>query len=175
MSNDMIRALEASGRPAPRYLVDAVDELRPRQTEDAVFGMDCYWSGEACLGGLPGVLASRTGSLGGSEVVEVLFDPSVISYRELVREVHRRGCANSVFARTGAQRSTAEEVFGDAVTPNDGLLSEAGPNDQKYYLQRSRLRHLLLTPRQALRANAALAAGLDPGPHLSPRQRSVRQ
>ena len=171
----MIQALEAGERSVPRYLVDAVDELRPRRTERAALGMSCYWSGEACLGRLPGVLSSRTGFLGGSEVVDVLFDPGVISYGDLVREAHQRGCADRVFSRNGAQRSIAEQVFGDAVAPNDAPLREAGRNDQKYYLLRSGSRHLVLTPRQAVRVNAALAAGLDPAPHLSPRQRSVRQ
>jgi hypothetical protein len=166
----MIAALEAAGRPVPPYLRDAVDELRPRHTERASFGMYCYWSGEACLGALPGVLESRTGSLDGSEVVELRFDPAAVSYAELVGEARRRGCADRVFVHDAAQRAAAEAIFGDAVTLATGHLREAGSRDQKYYLRRSPWKDADLTPRQALRVNAALEAGLDPAPHLSPRQ-----
>ncbi len=169
----MVRALEASGRPVPEYLRDAVDETLPRHTERARFGMDCYWSGEACLGGIWGVVASRTGHLGGSEVVELEFDPDSVSYRDLVREARRRGCADRVFAEDASQRAIAEEVFGDAVTTDAGRLRVSRARDQKYYVGRSPLQDLDLTPRQAVRVNAAVAVGLDPAPHLSPRQREA--
>jgi hypothetical protein len=135
--------------------------------------MYCYWSGEACLGGIRGVVGSQTGHLGGGEVVEIEFDPDVVSYKDLVAEVRRRGCADRVFALSTSQRDTARQLFGDRVTSDRGPLRAARARDQKYYLRRSPLKDLDLTPRQAVRVNAAMAAGLDPGPHLSPRQRAT--
>lgn len=173
MGERMIAALEAAVRSVPSYLRDAVDEVRPRHTERASFGMYCYWSGEACLGGLPGVLESRTGSLGGSEAVELRFDPAVVSYGELVQEARQRGCADRVFAHDAAQRRAAAEVFGKAVTLETGRLREAGRRDQKYYLRRSAWKQVELTPRQAVRVNAALESGTDPAQYLSPRQRTL--
>ena len=154
MAARMIQALEASGRTVPRYLTEAADEIRPRSSRRATFGMACYWSGEACLGELPGVLESRTGSLSGSEVTELRFDPEVTSHDDLVRMALGRGCAERVLT-------------------DDGELREASVSDQKYYLHRSPLRNLALSPRQAVRVNAALASGRDPLVYLSPRQRAM--
>jgi hypothetical protein len=168
----MLRALEAAGRPAPDYLRRAVDEAKPRHSELAIFGMHCYWSGEACLGGIPGVLETRTGALGGSEVVEVRFDPDAVSYRALLRAARDRGCAERAFPSGERQLAEAREVFGDATTRARGTLREARAPDQKYYLKRSRWKELALTPGQATRVNAAIGRGLDPTPLLSPRQRS---
>jgi len=70
-------------------------------TEKAVFGAGCFWCVEAFYENLPGVLEVVSGYAGGekpdpsykevaggrtkhAEVVEVVYDPDVISYRELV-------------------------------------------------------------------------------------------
>ena len=63
-----------TGRPAP------LDAAPARPTEKAIFSMYCYWTGEAALGRVPGVVASGIGSLGGSEVVEVEYDPAPIGF-----------------------------------------------------------------------------------------------
>lgn len=166
----MLQALEAAGRPAPDSLRRTVDEAKPRHSELATFGMYCYWSGEACLGSMPGILETRTGAVGGSEVVEVRFDPDLISYPALLREAHTRGCAARVFVRDERQLALASDVFGRAALLVSGALREAGDRDQKYYLKRSRWKNLALTPGQATRVNSAIGRGLDPTPALSPRQ-----
>ena len=74
----MVAALETAKRPVPIYLKLAVAEYAPTKTETAVFAMYCYWEGEAKLGALDGVIGTRIGEHGGSEVVEVTFDPTVI-------------------------------------------------------------------------------------------------
>ncbi len=170
MATRMVRALEAASRQVPRYLREVVDETRVRSRERATFGMYCYWSGEACLGGIPGVLSSRAGHLGGSEAVEVVFDPDVVSYAALLAEARRRGCAERVFPHSAAQIEVARESFSGASRLELGRMREARPRDQKHYLRGSSLRKVDLTQRQEVRVNAALAAGLDPSDHLSPRQ-----
>ncbi len=170
MAGRMVRALEAARRQAPGYLRELAEETQARSRKRATFGMYCYWSGEACLGGIPGILSSRTGHLGGSEVVEVVFDPEVTSYAALVTAARRRGCVERIFAHSAAQAEVARTEFGGAVQIERRPLREAPSRDQKYYLRRSPLRRLELTPRQQLRVNAALAAGEDPSVHLSPRQ-----
>ncbi|MDF1801072.1 MAG: peptide-methionine (S)-S-oxide reductase MsrA [Planctomycetota bacterium] len=69
--------------------------------EVATLGAGCYWCVEAVLQQVDGVLALRSGFMGGdvedpsyeavcmgvtghAEVVEVTFDPSVLSYRQLL-------------------------------------------------------------------------------------------
>ncbi|CAH1968257.1 unnamed protein product [Acanthoscelides obtectus] len=63
----------------------------------ATFGMGCFWAGDALFGAQPGVLRTRVGYSGGTtidpvykkmgdhtEVVEIDFDPKVISYDDLL-------------------------------------------------------------------------------------------
>ena len=86
-------AHHVNGRPiAPPF---------PPQTEAAVFGMGCFWGAERKFWTLEGVWTTAVGYAGGltpnptyrevcsgatghNEVVLVVFEPSVISYRELL-------------------------------------------------------------------------------------------
>jgi hypothetical protein len=169
----MVLALESAGRPVPPYLRAAIEELQTSGARQATFGMDCYWSGEACLGTIPGLLSSRTGVLGGREVVEVVYDPGDVEYRQLLKEARSRGCADHVFAHDAEQLEAAQRVFGNAATRTRTLAESAAERDQKYYLRRSRFLKLELTPRQAMRVNAALASVENPLRWLSPRQRKL--
>lgn len=169
----MLAALEKAGRPVPAYLRVAVDELRPRAHDYATFSMHCFWSGEACLGGAPGVLDTRAAFANGREVVEVKYDPAEASYRELLAFAKRGGCVDGVVAQSAAQFDAAREVFGSGVERARGVPRAAPPADQKRQLRGTRYAELDLTPRQAARVNAAVGAGRSPAPHLSPRQRAA--
>lgn len=71
--------------------------------EKATFGAGCFWGVEARFGQLPGVLATQVGYEGGklphptykdvctdrtghAEVVQVSFDPAIVSYEALLAE-----------------------------------------------------------------------------------------
>jgi peptide-methionine (S)-S-oxide reductase len=73
----------------------------PEGTEQAVFGLGCFWGAERCFWQLPGVYTTAVGYAAGitpnptyeevcsgltghNEVVLVAFDPEVISYDQLV-------------------------------------------------------------------------------------------
>ncbi|MHB1854714.1 MAG: peptide-methionine (S)-S-oxide reductase MsrA [Acidimicrobiales bacterium] len=74
----------------------------PERTEQAVFGMGCFWGAERKFWTLPGVYTTAAGYAGGytpnptyeevcsartghTEAVLVVFDPAQVSYAELLR------------------------------------------------------------------------------------------
>ncbi len=171
IASRMLTALERAGRPAPAYLDSFVRESEPARIEKATFAMHCYWQGEACLGALPGLLSSRVGGLGGREVVELRFDPTRVSYADLLRQAKRLGCADAVFAHGDDQLRIAREVWGPTASRARGFATDASERNQKYQLKRFRqLARLELTPAQATRLNHAVWARRPWNEILSPRQ-----
>ncbi|MFN0151193.1 MAG: VPGUxxT family thioredoxin-like (seleno)protein, type 2 [bacterium] len=166
----MAGALRAAGRTVPRYLELVASEGNPPGAETATFAMRCFWSGEACLGEIDGVIASRAGFLEGREAVELTFDPARCSYARLLERVKGDGCADLAFAHDDDQEREARRVFGDRVRRVATYATDAPDSDQKYYVAHSMFRELALTPVQAARLNAALGRGGDGAEWLSPRQ-----
>ena len=142
----------ALGSNTPEWLSLVAEELSAATAVDhATYSMACFWSGEAHLGGAPGVLATSTGWQGGREVVRVSFDPTAIDRASL-----------DAFAATGGARVQA-----------NGELRRT-PDDDRYRLRHTPWAGVPMTAAQATRANTRLAQGLDPSPLFSPRQRALR-
>ncbi len=165
----MVAALDAAGRPVPGYLSDVVGELSASSRERATFAMHCFWSGEACLGEIDGVLASKAAWLDGREVVELTFDPEVMSYGELLR-LATPACSDAVYTHSAAQQRAAKVILGERARRADEFARAAKDSDQKRSLQGTPYAMLELTPRQAVRVNSALAARRSPTALLSPKQ-----
>ncbi|HTL51682.1 MAG TPA: peptide-methionine (S)-S-oxide reductase MsrA [Planctomycetota bacterium] len=77
--------------------VPAIDAAQPQSVQTAVFALGCFWGSDALYGSLPGVIHTRVGYCGGTtdnptyhaisdytESVQVDFDPSVITYDQLL-------------------------------------------------------------------------------------------
>jgi peptide-methionine (S)-S-oxide reductase len=79
----------------------------PAGTVEAVFGMGCFWGAERLFWKIPGVVSTAVGYAGGyspnptyeevcsgltghAEVVRVVFDPTQVSYGELLRAFWER-------------------------------------------------------------------------------------
>ena len=75
--------------------------------ETATFGMGCFWGPEARFGSLPGVIRTRVGYAGGTtesptyktmadhtETVEIDFDPTTISFEEILLHFWRNHYPN---------------------------------------------------------------------------------
>jgi peptide-methionine (S)-S-oxide reductase len=114
-------------------------------TETAVLGGGCFWCVEAAIKQLEGVSAVRSGYMGGRaanptyqqvcsgrtghvEVAEITFDPSVISFNDLLHvfftlhdptTLNRQGndvgeqYRSVIFYRDEAQKKAAEEVIAE--------------------------------------------------------------
>ncbi len=165
LARQMVAALTGAKREVPGYLRALADEADAHQP--LYVSMGCFWSGEACLGALDGVASTRTGFLEGHEVVEVLpahgHDAASVAKRAL-----GAGCAIAVYASTPAQREALVNAGVTAQLTTDTFRFSA--TDDKYSLRSHVLARVGLTPVQATRVNAALAAGRDPLPWLTPRQ-----
>jgi peptide-methionine (S)-S-oxide reductase len=109
--------------------------------ERAVLAGGCFWGAQDLLRRRPGVLATRVGYTGGNtpnatyrmhgshaEAVEIIFDPAVISYREILEfffQIHdpttrnRQGndvgmsYRSAVFYTSDEQRRIAEDTIAD--------------------------------------------------------------
>lgn len=134
-----------------------------RETEVALFGNGCFWCTEAIFQKLKGVESVLPGYAGGhmahpdyksvctgetgrAEVLQVVFDPNVISYRQLLQifflthdptQLNRQGndvgtqYRSVIFALTPEQRETAEAALQEAQSPDlwgpDVVTEISGP------------------------------------------------
>ncbi len=166
----MVEALENAKRPVPRYLQLLKEHLfaNAETMEKATFGMYCFWSGEAKLGSIPGVVDSEPGFMGGSEVVSVSFNPEIISYEELLETAKKKKAFDSVFTYSGNQKNTAKTLINPSLIKNAKSFRADG--QPKYYLLHSPYRLVPMLPNQASRVNTAVGLGGDPKVFLSPEQ-----
>jgi len=78
-----------------------------RKVESATFSMYCYWTGEATLGRVDGVLSSRIGHWGGKEIVQVDYDPQVTGVAELTEALKLQRSFYSVIVGAEVEREQA--------------------------------------------------------------------
>ncbi|MCB1175818.1 MAG: thioredoxin family protein [Leptospiraceae bacterium] len=150
----MTAALNAQSRPIPQYMQLLGAELHAANKahiQTDYFSMNCFWSGEAALGAIQGVLDTRAGFMHGQEVVKVIYDTQTLSRDGLVRQARQLQ-----FTRQ----------------PVDGTWRHA-VQDEDYYLQQSPLRYLNLSRLQATRINSSLGLRQNPMIYLSPDQRKI--
>ncbi len=169
----MIDALRQEGTDIPGYLAVLNEELQAVRPQVATFGMYCFWTGEAAFGKIHGVLSTRPGFKNGSEVVQVVFDPSVINYEQLVKTAKESRCAERVYAHDDRQNRIAQAMF-------DGTTFRTDPDvrpdsEPKYYMSHTPWKYVPLTPLQSARINSAIRDGQDPHIWVSPRQWSAYQ
>ena len=155
----------------PPYLALALAENHFAVQHRATFAMACFWEGEARLGGIEGVVATRPVYLAGREAVSVTYDETRVPFERLVREAARLDCAERVWVADERRLAIARGVVGTRAERSQDAGSEAGEGDRQHDLGHSPLRALTLTPMQATHVNAALHVGSDPLRWLSPRQR----
>lgn len=110
-------------------------------TERAVLAGGCFWGMQELLRSYPGVISTRVGYAGGdvpnatyrnhgthAEAIEIVFDPSRLSYRQLLefffqihdpttlnRQGNDRGTSyrSAIYYTSDEQRRTAEDTIAD--------------------------------------------------------------
>jgi peptide-methionine (S)-S-oxide reductase len=143
-----------------------------QESEKAVLAGGCFWGMQDLIRNRPGVISSRVGYTGGevanatyrnhrghAEAIEIVFDPAVTSYRDLLEfffQIHdpttlnRQGndigdsYRSAIFYTSDEQKRVAEDTIADVeasglwpgkvvteVTP-DGPFWEAEPEHQDY-------------------------------------------
>ena len=122
---------------------------------------------------MPGVVSTRAAWHEKLEVVEVSYLPSRLDFGVLVEHAKKHSCTQRVFTTTDAQMKIARGIVGDAAVAMTGAVRESKASDQLYYLKRSHLAYLPLSPLQARRVNGALGTKKDAGAWLSPRQKEL--
>lgn len=91
------------------------------------------------------------------EVVEVRYLTERIEFAQLVQAAQGGSCATRIFTTSAAQLEIAQQAIGQAAQmlrrDPAQVLTEAEAEDQLYYLRRSALDVLPLSPLQARRAS----------------------
>lgn len=167
--NSMVSALKNSNLDVPQYLnlLNAELNAKAGKKERAVFAMHCFWTGEAKLGNIKGVTSTKPGFMGGYEVVELEFNPGIVSYDELLQKARSNKVAKHVFTVNDIQSAAAKEVAGGEVSEVGTFRPDRNP---KYYLSRTSYRYLPMTELQKARVNAAIGSLHSPDTYLSPNQ-----
>ena len=155
MATRMVAALKAANREVPRYLNDLV--ISNGNLESATFAMYCYWTGEARLGAIDGVMSTTAGWAGGLEVVQLTYDPTMVEYSKLVQTAQAFECASKVFTHSDAQQQTAKALVGSRAVDFPGGARKAKLSDQKYQLRSiAGVRSLPLTTFQSAKINSLI-------------------
>lgn len=163
-------ALDLANQAIPAYLDLLHQELRAKTTgtEKATFSMYCFWTGEGQYGKMEGVVSTRPGFMHGREVVEVEYNPAIISYEELAKAGREVKCAGQAYAHNKIQLAKAQKLFGPSQT--DMTTKFRQDKEPKYYLSRTHYRFVPMTVTQAARANSLVGQGKNPEAVLSPKQ-----
>ncbi len=149
--SEMVRSDEAlPGREQPTFTIPTRHEVLgtplqppfPAGSETAIFGLGCFWGAERLFWQIDGVISTSAGYAGGfspnptyeevcsgktghAEVVQVVFDPAKVSYRDLLKifwEAHdptqgmRQGndvgsqYRSAIYTTSDEQRQVADET-----------------------------------------------------------------
>lgn len=169
-------------KTAAFLLLLALTPLGPLQaqqttaTKTATFSMYCYWTGEATLGRVPGIVRTQIGHIDGlGEIVRATYDPAHITLRELVEALKRQASFYAVIAFE--QDRVDPELAG---LPPSEIRRTSKPVKfipDKYSLKTRHpdLYYLDLTEPQAIALNSWSYFGGEIPRVLTPEQESLRR
>ena len=166
-------ALKANGKKVPTYLQNIVIPESNRNLKTVAFAMYCFWTGEAKLGALDGVISTEAGFFDGHEVVVLKYDPKTVTLPSLVGEAEKLDCAKAVYVpKTVDQRLVSNRTrLKNVKLFNATAYRKAPAGDQKRQVRSNRkLAKLGLSPMQWTKLNSARVSKTPAFKWLSPRQ-----
>ena len=119
------------------------------------------------------MVSTKAGWLDGKEIVEVVFDAKVTSYRALLKQARCVKDPSTAYVYDQESLEVAKRVVGTDAVLIKTAARVAKTSDQKYYLRQTPYFLLPLTRVQAARLNAVIGdkkIGRDPRAWLSPSQ-----
>jgi len=150
-----------------RHEIHPIAIQAPEKMETATFALGCFWGPDGLFGILPGVIRTRVGYAGGTgesptyhhidghaETIQIDFDPSVISYQDLLEVFWASHNSFSspisgqyrsmIFVHDGAQRDAAGAslellVAEKGRSPTTQIVSFEGFTRAEDYHQKYRL------------------------------------
>lgn len=147
---------QAASSRRTRAQVPPIDAEAPSHTQVAAFALGCFWGPDARFGVVPGVVRTCVGYAGGStpdpsyhelgdhiETVQVTYDPSVVSYRDLLdrfwhshnpaRQPWKRQYMSALFPQTDEQLETARAAMQHEASRHDDDLGTEIIEDTTFY------------------------------------------
>ncbi len=146
----------------------------PARAETAVFSMYCYWTGEATLGRVPGVVSTRIGHLPGAEIVEVSWDPAKTDLAQLTAALKRQNSFYALLARSRDERQRALAHLPGIEVKVDGDTPEYLESKHSLRTRHPDLYYLDLTETQAIALNSWSYFGGTMPNVLTPEQQALR-
>ena len=166
----MVEALQTDGRTVPQYLALLEKELLAEHSglETANLSMYCFWTGEKQIAQIDGVVETQPGFMGGREIVQVQFDPEVVSYEKLVKNAVTNNYASHVYVGDEQQKKQATKLIGK--TNISKASSFRIDREPKYYLSKTLYQYIPMTDLQAVKVNSLIGQNQLPDDLLSPIQ-----
>ena len=121
--------------------------INSRDTKEIYYSMYCFWTGEAALGNIDGVVSTSPGFMNGKEVVKLSYNPEEVSEQEITKTAKRNH-------------------FTFVNDPSNFRIDK----DPQYHLKRSVYKYLALSPLQRTKINTAISKRKNPDIYLSPTQ-----
>lgn len=152
LATRMKKALKKAKQPIP----DALDLVSLENEQEhhrlAAFSMFCYWTGEAELGKIDGVISTEAGWLDGHEVTLVKYHQKRVSLEKLTEQAVAVDCARGVYLPDGA--TVQKKAKGIKYGTLDDSYRIAKQSDQKKQLQGLKIVSQKFTPAQLTKLNA---------------------
>ncbi len=173
VSARMVETLKAAEHEVPQWLTLAAIEADTKQQAEATFTMFCYFTGEAKIGAIDGVVNVRSGYQGKEEAVFVTYHKPTVEFSEIVEKAKEASCANLVYTTSADQKTIAANIVGTKKTmmlEDPEKKKYTSDNHQRVGLNNSTYKWLPLTPAQATKVNAAVKNKIDVETWLTPSQ-----